>query len=475
MVVPALGFGILVFFIVVAGFTMVILNLIANREGWEQPFYENTKDKKIENVSYMVGGFAVVLLIILLIKVPHDWGIIILIALTAIGIIGGLATFLIPYIKSSSNGVMIGRQGKTESKKEEKRASPDQQVVDQADRKALARLNYKRSIRVDQDDLGKEKLIRFKRKLYYVTIPRQINKDLIIRLNGLGKTKNGFTGDLFLYVHLNKGDDINKIIWISVTDASNGAEKKIYLDGKKIVITIPPKSHDGLTIRLKGLGKKASFNWRAPFLLPKNGNALIKLHIYPDSIIPRYGTFDMLSTENMLLEGWVYNKFDYIVYKIGRSSFLADPLGAEAIANLFNEGGCRAIFDALTNHLELDNLNINLTIASLITKPGECQKSVVYKDNFPDFNTYMITINQQFIDNPFSIAAILAHELCHVFYSEKIHDETTLPGNESKTYEFSIDIERTVDLLVFMFKLGDFQLRVARDNRVTLVDSQSSI
>ena len=31
-----------------------------------------------------------------------------------------------------------------------------------------------------------------------------------------------------------------------------------------------------------------------------------------------------------------------------------------------------------------------------------------------------------------------------------------------------LDVERTVDLLVFMFKIGEFQLRTSRDKRLTL-------
>jgi hypothetical protein len=34
--------------------------------------------------------------------------------------------------------------------------------------------------------------------------------------------------------------------------------------------------------------------------------------------------------------------------------------------------------------------------------------------------------------------------------------------------EAALEAERTVDLLVFLFKMGEFQLRVARDKRLTL-------
>jgi hypothetical protein len=81
---------------------------------------------------------------------------------------------------------------------------------------------------------------------------------------------------------------------------------------------------------------------------------------------------------------------------------------------------------------------------------------------------YRITVKEQLLDNPFSIAAIMGHELCHVVYSERIDDTPKSVGYVIKSEKATLEEERTVDLLVFMFKLGEFQLRVARDKRLTL-------
>ncbi len=71
-------------------------------------------------------------------------------------------------------------------------------------------------------------------------------------------------------------------------------------------------------------------------------------------------------------------------------------------------------------------------------------------------------------DHPFFIAAILAHELCHVVYVERIDEAPKSAGNLFRSEKATLETERTVDLLVFMFRLGEFQLRVARDKRLTL-------
>ena len=100
--------------------------------------------------------------------------------------------------------------------------------------------------------------------------------------------------------------------------------------------------------------------------------------------------------------------------------------------------------------------------------PGSCERTATARDNAPLIYSYRITINSRFLDNPFSAAAILAHELCHVLYSEKIDDAPKSLGVPLKTEKASLEEERTVDLLVFMFGLGEFQLRVAHDTRLTL-------
>ena len=51
---------------------------------------------------------------------------------------------------------------------------------------------------------------------------------------------------------------------------------------------------------------------------------------------------------------------------------------------------------------------------------------------------------------------------------ERIDDMTKSFGHRVKSDKESLEEERTVDLLVFLFKIGESQLRVARDMRLTL-------
>lgn len=338
-------------------------------------------------------------------------------------------------------------------------------------------LNDERLIWIEQEDLGKEKTILLQNKPYIVKIPKNINKSIVLRLRGLGKTKeNNMPGDLFLHIWLNKGEDIEKNLWLSESSARNGADKKLSLGDTEIIVAIPQKSYHGLTIRLKGLGKKISFDWGAPFLNRKRGNLLVKLWVYPDTITPTYGSFEALSTEDMALEGWVYRKMDEVIKKLGAAAFPADPFQADMVTDAFNEWGWIGIFHELCGYLGLTRINIEVASSGPDSLPGSCQKTVRFKNYTPVASYYKIAINEQFLDNPFSVAAIMAHELCHVIYSECIDDTPTPYPYQSNTNSIApqtrknspLDEEHAVDLLVFMFKLGEFQLRVARDTRLTL-------
>ncbi len=333
----------------------------------------------------------------------------------------------------------------------------------------LSNLDEEWSIWVEEADLGREKVFQYKNSKYAVKIPGEIDKKITLRLNGLGKKRRNKTGNLYLHVWLNKGEDIRQNLWIADSCARNGADKRLCVDGKDLTVVIPPKSYNGLIIRLKGCGRDVGYTPLAPLLLDKKrGNALVKLMVYPDSITPRYGSFGALSTDEMALEGWVYRKIDEVLNKVGRQFFHVKPLTADKVADLLNETGWHSIFLALVNHLNLTGLNIQLTETDFFSRPGRCKGEPVIQNNQFVGYRYIVSINGRFLDNPFSIAAILAHELCHVLYSEKIEKITKDGSTKLRSEKASLEEERTVDLLVFMFKIGEFQLRVARDTRLTL-------
>jgi hypothetical protein len=473
---PAIGFGILasLVFVFISAFFLAGVLLSAIQGKTNRINKNQLTDEKIEKVAVAFGVIAVVAFILLLIRTPRESIRQVLIFFTVLGVVVCIVLWLIPaglQLNQSENRKNSIRIEKAKAPPLKKRIESQLKNIRNYFKNiwnAIFPLNYEHTIWVEEDDLGKEKLINHKNKNYYVKIPAKINGKVALRLGGLGKKRKNTTGDLLLHVWLNKGIDIRKCLWLSESSVINGTEKILSLDEKKIRLVVPPKSHDGLVIRIKGLGGVSEFNKNAPFVHRKRGNLLVKLFVYPDSITPQYGSFDSLNIDEMALEGWVYRKIDEVVDKISKSALPIKPLQADAIADLFNELGWRGILHALIDHLKLNKLNIGIAKSTFISLPGSCQRAATTRDGVPQTYNYFITINERFLDNPFSIAAILAHELCHAVYAERIEDKSRSTGYGTKSEQATLEEEHTVDLLVFMYKLGEFQLRVARDERLTL-------
>ena len=331
----------------------------------------------------------------------------------------------------------------------------------------MSGLNEERTIWIDWEYLGKNTVIEHNNRRYEVKIPRKIDKKVTLRLRRLGETRGNETGDLLLHIRLNKGDDVKTELWLSETAARTGASKILSFEGRKLQVAVPPASRHGLILRLKGLGRLPEFYTDAP-LNPKRGNLLVKLNVYPDNVTPIYRPLENLTTDDMFMEGRVYRMKDEIIREMGETSFKVNPIKADTIANTFNQYGWEGIFEVLAKHLKLTHININVIISDTISIPGSCEGPTIEHKYNRDATKYLITINSQFLDNPFSVAAIMAHELCHIVYSEEIDRGQgivlALTGNKKK----SLENERMVDLLVFMFKIGEFQLRVSRDKRLTI-------
>src|SRR6266540_2041635 len=103
----------------------------------------------------------------------------------------------------------------------------------------IFRLDEELSIWVEEEDLGNDKAFYHHRKRYFVKIPQKIEKKLTLRLRGLGKKRGDKTGDLYLHVWLNKGEDVSKSLWLSEASARNGTDKRLLLDEKAITMVIP--------------------------------------------------------------------------------------------------------------------------------------------------------------------------------------------------------------------------------------------
>jgi hypothetical protein len=232
-------------------------------------------------------------------------------------------------------------------------------------------LNEERSIWVLEEELGKELIVMHRKAQYRVKIPKTINKKISIRLRGLGKKRFKQTGDLILHVWLNKGTDARRTLWLPETAILKGTGKIIWVDKNRIQVVIPPHSHQGLVLRLKGMGKEVDCRSGPPLFDKNRGDLYIKLFGYPETVTPQYGSFENLGTDDMAHEGWIYRKIDDITKKMGKSSFSDAQISADDIADKFNEQSWYGIYTMLINHLKLTQVKIHVIRSNTIKLPGK--------------------------------------------------------------------------------------------------------
>lgn len=110
IVMPAVGLGALVVFLVGFGVTYEVLELIAKRKKTNPALYWDTTkriepsyltEKKQEKIALVGGGLTLVLMILSLLVIPQAAAIAIWQVLTVLGILFGLFTFFITSLTSS--------------------------------------------------------------------------------------------------------------------------------------------------------------------------------------------------------------------------------------------------------------------------------------------------------------------------------------------------------------------------------------
>ena len=221
-------------------------------------------------------------------------------------------------------------------------------------------------------------------------------------------------------------------------------------------------------VRIQGWGGRAPYHLGLPIFKRPRGDLLVRLRVYPDKVTPRYRPVAALDTEELALEGWVYRQSGALLGALKGRPLELPPMTASEIADLYNAGGWREISRALVARLGLEYHKIDISTSENLPVPGQCARQVKTTTGLLSYKSvagYLIKIRSEFVTDPFAVTAILAHELCHVVENLYLAADKTGPSPAGKALT---ELERKVDLLVFLHQLGEFQLRVARESRLTL-------
>jgi hypothetical protein len=330
----------------------------------------------------------------------------------------------------------------------------------------VSALHEQKILWIAAKELGQIRTLRHRGRRLQYRLPAAAAEEVILRFSGLGKTRGGETGDLLLKVRVDRGQEEQAALWISEEQARRGTDQTLRHHWHSIPMQVPPGAVAGQELRLAGLGRKLPFRWGMRWFSRSIGDLVVKLNTFPDRVTPSYRSWESLTTADLALEGWVYRRVDLVLEKMRHFRLDRVPMSALQLAEAFNQGGWRKVATLFIEHLELRSAPITFVTSPSLAVPGQCQRSIQTRNGAPvRVMEYRISLREEFLSDPFAVGAILAHELCHVV--EALH---LAPAPWAKTNSESerTEMEQTVDLLVFMAGLGEFQMRVARNQRITL-------
>ena len=129
--------------------------------------------------------------------------------------------------------------------------------------------------------------VRTRTRRFSVKIPAGVKDRTRIRIKGKGETgqRGGPTGDLYVVVRVEpddlfdrRGDDLALEVPVTLSEAALGTRVKVPTPGGgNVSLKVPPGSHDGRTLRVRGKG--------APKLKGGHGDLLVRLRIVvPDKL-----------------------------------------------------------------------------------------------------------------------------------------------------------------------------------------------
>lgn len=282
--------------------------------------------------------------------------------------------------------------------------------------------------------------------------------------------KPGKVGVFYVKVQVDRGVDLVRKLWLSESEAKCGGEKVLSVRGRwgawrQIMVNFPAETGYGYYARVAGLGKRLPWKWGMPFWRRK-GDLLVRFEVFADQVTARYGALEGLSTEELALESWVYRRLAFLDGKLRDARFPKEIVVFSAVraANAFNASGWKGIARELVKHFKLADFPVSFQQTRSITHPGQCERKIVSDGSGRRVASYQIQIREDFLENPFTVTAILAHELCHLIEAKYCSEDECAAAAKGPAL---LEMERTVDLLVFRFGCGEFQMRTARDsNRV---------
>ena len=333
---------------------------------------------------------------------------------------------------------------------------------------------YNKTYLLSEEEVDKKEInYTYKGKVYKVKLPLiEPQKEVKIRLKKIGPEGK----DLILKLFYNKGAKQYVEHWVEKTALNKGYMGKINIENRVTDFIIDNSNlYSGIVLRNKG---------KLPFLLTilfrdrqYRGDVVVKLISYNSDILSGHSFFYNLTDQCLKEENKIFEKASAILRKkydyINKVWQGQKNVHAVKVAEAYNHNGILGVFNLLKEYLRINDC-VKLSVSNLINEPGRCSCKMITttsRSNYSYiesktqyFEDYEIIINQKYINNPFFVASILAHELCHIVYNKYFYTAEKFSGGFYRNSVWdsdasTCDMEQTVDILTFVLGLGEYRIR----------------
>lgn len=163
-------------------------------------------------------------------------------------------------------------------------------------------------------------------------------------------------------------------------------------------------------------------------------------------------------------------------YLLNPKKSLENKINPDKLVEVFNRNGVKGVFKTIKKHL-IKEVAVKFSVNPDLTQPGVCKSVLKTTSTYDLYSSlayvskeyirFHIQINPSYINNPFVAAAIISHELCHV-YNNRYMSQSYAAGVAFSSFSdyynenSKLDEEKTVDLLTIINGLGEYQLRACQ-------------
>ncbi len=327
--------------------------------------------------------------------------------------------------------------------------------------------NVHGTVWIDDRDIGRRRSIRVDGRTVAFIVPSFEGPTHELRLPGAGRTTVARTGHVLLTLRRIRGETQSRNVWISADERASGTYIDVRTSAGVLKVRVPPGHPAGRILRLREAGPLPDAGTHEPPPSTRRGDVLLRVLYYTPVLQLRQSSPDELTTEQLALEAMARRRFDEFAKAIPAHFLSKPPLPVARVVDAFNLDGWTAVCACVIGHLEMAAYSIDPPTAESLPPrtAGRCESAVFRPSGRM---THRIAIDIGLIESPFAVAAVCAHELCHVISNEHLRSHESiakrgviLEGSAVGSADIEQE-EQRVDFMVCCVGLGHFQVYTRR-------------